>query len=321
MPTKQKSQKIQIPGDVPASKSKEYLKNYNTVTHGVGRMMLFAGDQKIEHLNDDFVGQEVSPESADPEHLFRIASKAQISCFASQLGLIARYGKKYPKVPYLLKLNSKSNLVKTPQRDPISRAMANVEQVVRFKKSSGLNIVGIGYTLYLGSEYESMMMSEAASLIFEAHQQGMITVIWMYPRGKAVADERDPHLIAGATGLACSLGADFIKVNYPKLKDASTDSAASRAQAFKEAVAAAGSCRVICSGGEKMAPEKFFQQLWDQIHVSGASGNATGRNIHERGLDEAVRFANAVYAITIQDATVEQAMRIYQVSGKVAPGQ
>jgi len=61
-----------------------------------------------------------------------------------------------------------------------------------------------------------------------------------------------------------------------------------------------------------MEPRAFFQQLHDQIHISGASGNATGRNIHERSLDEAVRFANAIYAITIEDASVDDAVKIFE---------
>lgn len=40
-------------------------------------------------------------------------------------------------------------------------------------------------------------------------------------------------------------------------------------------------------------------------------GNATGRNIHQKPLDEAVRMCNAIYAITIEDATVEEALMIY----------
>lgn len=300
---------VNVPADVPKSKQAEYIKNYLTATHGVGRMMLFAGDQKIEHLNDDFFGPEVSPENANPRHLFEIASKAKISVFAGQLGLIARYGADYPDVPYLIKLNSKTNIVKTATADPLSLAMVDVSQVASFKKDSGLNILGVGYTLYLGSEFEPQMISELGRVIYEAHQHGMFTVVWMYPRGKSVPNERDPHLVAGATGVACAIGTDFVKVNYPKLADSSD--AAKRAEAFKEAVAAAGRTKVICSGGEKMEPRAFFQQLHDQIHISGASGNATGRNIHERSLDEAVRFANAVYAITIEDASVDDAMKIY----------
>ena len=73
--------------------------------------MLFAGDQKAEHLNDDFFGRGIGPQDNDPEHLFRIASQANIGVFAAQLGLIARFGMDYPNVPYLVKLNSKTNLV------------------------------------------------------------------------------------------------------------------------------------------------------------------------------------------------------------------
>jgi fructose-bisphosphate aldolase/6-deoxy-5-ketofructose 1-phosphate synthase len=55
---------------------------------------------------------------------------------------------------------------------------------------------------------------------------------------------------------------------------------------------------------------EFLQQLHDQIHIGGTVGNATGRNIHQRSLDEAVRFCNAISAITLDDASVEEANKI-----------
>ena len=301
-----------VPADVPKSRADEFIKNYLAATHGIGRMALFAGDQRIEHLNDDFVGPEVSKDDADPEHFFRIASQANISCFASFIGLISRYGAKYPKVPYVVKLNAKTNLIKTAQRDPLSLAHASVEEVVRFKKDSGLNIVGIGYTIFLGSEFEAEMLTEAGHAIREAHQNGMFMILWIYPRGKAVLKERDPHIIAGATGVANSLGADFVKVNYPKRDDAGKNyGSKERAEEFKEAIRAAGNTKVICVGGDKMSAKGFLEQLWDQIHISGASGNATARNLHERDLAEAVRLADAIYAVTIEDKSVDEAMKIY----------
>jgi fructose-bisphosphate aldolase/6-deoxy-5-ketofructose 1-phosphate synthase len=299
--------KVQVPGDVPPAMHGTYVKNYTTATRGSGRLMLFAGDQKIEHLNDDFVGPQASADSSDPEHLFRIASQAKIGAFASQLGTIARYGMHYQDVPYIVKMNSKTNLVPTVQHDPLSLALNTVEQVQAFKKSSGLNIVGIGYTIFLGSEYEPQMLAEVSRMIFEAHQQGMITVVWMYPRGKAVPNERDPHLIAGATGVACCIGTDFVKVNFPKVTE--SNDPIKRAELFKEAIRSAGTTHVICSGGEKMDIEPFLQQLWDQIHISGAKGNATGRNIHERALPEAIKFCNAIYAVTVEDKSVVEAMK------------
>jgi fructose-bisphosphate aldolase/6-deoxy-5-ketofructose 1-phosphate synthase len=46
--------------------------------------------------------------------------------------------------------------------------------------------------------------------------------------------------------------------------------------------------------------------------VAGASGNATGRNIHQRSLDEAIRFCNAISAITLDNASVAEALKVYQ---------
>ena len=79
-------------------------------------------------------------------------------------------------------------------------------------KEAGVNIVGLGYTIYLGSEYEATMMAEAGELIAQAHANGLLVVLWIYPRGKAVKAEKDPALIAGAAGVALCLGADFVKV-------------------------------------------------------------------------------------------------------------
>jgi fructose-bisphosphate aldolase/6-deoxy-5-ketofructose 1-phosphate synthase len=42
------------------------------------------------------------------------------------------------------------------------------------------------------------------------------------------------------------------------------------------------------------------------------SGNATGRNIHQKSFEEAVRMCNAISAITIHDKSVEEAVKIYE---------
>lgn len=293
-----------IPADVPNGTINEYLNNYDMVTHGSGRIMLFAGDQKIEHLNEDFHGEGIHADDNDPEHLFKIASASEIGVFAAQMGLISMYGSDYPEIPYLVKLNSKSHLVKTEQRDPISLQMVDIEQVVEFKRTSGLDITGIGYTIYLGSEYEHLMIREAAQAIYKAHQNGLITVLWIYPRGKAVKDEKNAELIAGATGVAAALGSDFVKVNAPKKDGKSTG------DLLIPAVKAAGKTKVICAGGSSTDPKVFLQGLYDQIHIGGVCGNATGRNIHQKSFTEAVKMCNAISAITIHGKTVEEAVKI-----------
>lgn len=295
---------VKVPLDVPAGMRDVYLANYNLITQGSGRLMLFAGDQKMEHLNDDFYGEGIPADDGDPEHLFRIASQGKVGVFAAQLGLITRYAMDYPEIPYLVKMNSKTHLVGVSQKDPVSHQLWSVGQLVDICAENDIKIAGIGYTIYLGSENEAEMLTEAASLINDAHFHGLVTVLWIYPRGKAVKDEKDPHLIAGAAGVAACLGSDFVKVNAPK-KDGKSGS-----ELLQEAVQAAGRTKVVCAGGSSTSEEKFLSELYDQIHVGGASGNATGRNIHQKPLAEAVKFCNAIYAITVENKSVEEALAI-----------
>jgi len=45
--------------------------------------------------------------------------------------------------------------------------------------------------------------------------------------------------------------------------------------------------------------------------VGGAVGNATGRNIHQRSLDEAVRLTKAISSITLADYEVADALAVF----------
>ena len=297
---------VRVPADVPAEAREAYIDNYLKATRGTGRLMLFACDQKIEHMNDDFFGEGIATDDAEPEHLFKIGSQGVVGILAGQRGLIAHYAADYPDINYLVKMNSKTHLVKTSQDDPYSPQLYDIQTVLDLR-DNGVNVVGIGYTIYLASEYESTMMTEAAQLIAEAHANGLIVVLWMYPRGKAVENEKDPHLIAGAAGVACCLGSDFVKVNPPK----GTEQVSS-AGLLKEASSAAGRTGLVCAGGSTVEADVFLKQLWEQIHIGWAVGNATGRNIHQRPLDEAVRLTKAISAITLGDYDVDRAVRVFE---------
>lgn len=291
--------------DVLPEARETYIDNYMKATQGTGRLMLFACDQKIEHLNKDFYGEGIDIADADPEHLFRIGSQGVCGVLAGQRGLIAQYAADYPDINYLVKMNSKTNLVSGKQDDPYSPQMYQLDAVLAMR-DAGVNVVGVGYTIYLGSEYESTMLAEAGELIAEAHANGLITVMWIYPRGKAVADEKSPETIAGAAGVAVCLGSDFVKVNPPHATDDKT-----QFENLAIASTAAGRCGLVCAGGSTVDAETFLTQLHNQIHIGGAKGNATGRNIHQRSLDEAVRLTKAISAITLADASVEEAMAIF----------
>jgi fructose-bisphosphate aldolase / 6-deoxy-5-ketofructose 1-phosphate synthase len=288
---------IKIPLSIPNDKIDSYLQNYANITHQTGKLFLFAGDQKIEHLNKDFSGKNISKDDADPEHLFKIASKGKVGAFATQLGLISRYGHDYPDINYIVKLNSKTDLVPTKQKEPISALLNTVEDVVKFKDDTNISIAGIGFTIYLGSENEHVMLAQAAQEIFKAHQNGLVAILWVYPRGKAIKNEKDPDLIAGACGIASALGADFVKINSPGTKY------------LKKAVVAAGRTKVICAGGKAKKEIKFLKELYEQIHKGEVWGCAIGRNIHQKDLDQAVKFCAAISAITNYNMDIEKAKK------------
>lgn len=275
-----------LPLSVPSGKASEYEKNYRLATAGSGRLLLFAGDQKVEHLNDDFYGPKISQEDAHPEHLFKIASRSRGALLATHLGLVMRYGKQYSKIPYLIKINGKTNLGLNDEKDS-SRPWWDVETVVNFKRQSGLKIVGIGYTVYLGGKNEAQLLSEAAKAVYQAHQNGLIAVIWMYPRGKGIKEE-DIHTIAGGAGVAACLGADFVKVKYPY----GTKNPKQTAEKFKEVVAAAGQTKIICVGGNMRQVKEMLTTTKEQITISGTYGLAIGRNLHQRSLENAVKLAD-----------------------------
>ena len=300
------AQEVKIPMDVPVESRLTYATNYLKATRETGRLMLFACDQKIEHMNADFYGEGIDIADSEPEHLFKIGKNGVIGVLAGQRGLVAQYAADYPDLNYLIKMNSKTNLVKTKQEDPYSPQLTDLEAVLQMREN-GVNIVGLGYTIYLGSEYEATMMAEAGQLIAQAHECGLLVVLWIYPRGKAVTAEKDPDLIAGAAGVALCLGADFVKVNAPSPEDGKKP-----AEALAIASKAAGRCGLVCAGGGTVDAKTFLTQLHDQIHIGGACGNATGRNIHQRSEDEAVRLTKAISAITLADKSVDEALEIFE---------
>jgi class I fructose-bisphosphate aldolase len=98
-------EQVRVPADVSAEMRDVYADNFIAATRGTGRLMLFACDQKIEHLNDDFFGENIAEGDAEPEHLFRIGSQGVVGILAGQRGLIAEYAPDYPEINYLVKMN------------------------------------------------------------------------------------------------------------------------------------------------------------------------------------------------------------------------
>ena len=299
-------QSIFIPADVPEKKHDLFTKNYARITRNTNRLFLFSCDQKIEHLNNDFYGPEINPQALHPEHLFRIAAGGTIGAMATHMGLIARYAKQYPDIPYIAKLNATTNIIQSEQQDPISRLLWSIDDVINLRDNNKLLIPGVGITLYLGSEYESEHLAQTSHMITQAHAQGLVTIVWIYPRGKAISHEKNPNLIAGAAGVAVSLGADFVKIKPPTSTEILTSS-----QTLKIACAAAGNTKVICSGGTKIDAIDYLTELYNQIHDGDAAGTATGRNIFQRSLSEGIALTHAISAIVYDNVDLKTSIALF----------
>lgn len=304
---------FRIPLSVPSDARSEYKKNYGLLTNNSERLLLIAGDQKVEHLNADFFGAGITPEDANPEHLFKIAAQSAGGVLATHLGLISRYGQDYRQIPYIIKINGRTNIGSNEEKNS-SRRWWTIDQVVKFKKQSGLKIVGVGYTVYLGAKYEAKMLSSVARSIFEAHQAGLTAIVWMYPRGKNIKEE-DINTIAGGAGVAAALDADFVKLKFPY---SSKDKKAT-AERFKQVTAAAGRTKVICVGGDKRPVKDLLEQLANQIKISGSAGLAIGRNLHQRPLEETTRLTQALGAIIFKGSNATEANSIYLRKQKISP--
>jgi len=219
------------------------------------KAIFLAYDQGLEHGPADFNDKNV-----DPKYIIDIAKKGGFNALIFQKGIVEKYQKEIlqSKVPLIIKLNGKTKISKG---EPFSPLVCTVKEAIKLKASA------VGYTIYIGSQYEAKMFEEFEKIEREAHSKGLPVVTWIYPRGKNVKNDASREMMAYAARVGLELGADVVKIKYG---GSSSD--------LKWAVKAAGKTRVVIAGGTKKSEADFLKQVKD-IMDSGASGLAIGRNI------------------------------------------
>jgi class I fructose-bisphosphate aldolase len=81
------------------------------------------------------------------------------------------------KIPFLLKLNHNEFL-----------SYPNAFDQIRFasvKQAFEMGAMGVGATIYFGSEESKRQIQEVTSMFQQAHELGMFTVLWCYLRNAA----------------------------------------------------------------------------------------------------------------------------------------
>jgi fructose-bisphosphate aldolase, class I len=222
-----------------------------------GKYLFLAYDQGLEHGPTDFNDKNVSP-----EYIIKIAKENNYSALIFQKGIAEKYSSeiKQSKIPLIVKLNGKTNLVKG---DPISRQLCTVEEAIK------LGAIAVGYTIYIGSMHESEMLQEFEKIQREAHNKNLPVILWIYPRGKSIKNKPKKELMAYATRTALEIGADIVKIKWEE-KTTLED--------LEWAVKSAGKTKVVIAGGSKKNEKQFLQQVKD-LMKAGCAGLAIGRNV------------------------------------------
>ena len=196
--------------DLPTGKKSRLYRLLYKYGPGNGRLMVLPIDQGLEHGPRDFF---VNPDSANPEYQLRIALEGGFSAIAFQIGLAEKYLKMFAgKVPLILKINGKTDI--PPDDEAFSPCHASVDDAVR------LGADAVGYTCYIGSPRQDEDFSQFGRVRREAERAGMPLIMWAYPRGKHMEAKggRDSlYAVDYAARVAQELGADVVKVNYPKI--------------------------------------------------------------------------------------------------------
>ncbi len=235
-----------------------------------GKTILLAYDQGFEHGAADFTDSNV-----DPAFVADIANKGKFNAFIVHKGIAEKY-RKLIKVPLIIKLNGKTNL---RDGEPLSTQICSVDEAKKLKA------IGVGYTIYLGSEYETQMLKEFSKIEEEAHAAGLIVIAWMYPRGKAISTKTPRELLSYAARVGLELGADMVKLPFM-----GTESD------IAWAVKVAGKTRVVFAGGQHR-DENIFLNNVKEVISSGASGLAVGRNVwqNNKPVEMAKKIKEAIY--------------------------
>lgn len=242
-----------------------------------GRFAFLAYDQGLEHGPDDFRG---NPESASPRFVLELARDFAYTAVVFQQGVALAARRICPEVARVIKLNGKAGLARG---EPYSPLLCPVEYAV-----SELSARAVGYTLYPGSEHEPLMFREFAQVVRDAGRFGVPVVAWVYPRGKAVANDSAPEVIAYAARIAYELGADIAKVKWPGDRES-----------FRWACRVAADTRVVLSGGPTTDSPQEFVDLLTQVMEAGGAGVAVGRNVWQRPLAEAQVISKEIVRIAL----------------------
>ncbi|MDL2717552.1 MAG: class I fructose-bisphosphate aldolase [Acidobacteriota bacterium] len=202
---------------VPSDRPSAVLRNLSWM-FGTGRLAdtgylsILPVDQGIEHSGA--ASFSPNPEYFDPVNIVKLAYEGGCNAVASTLGVLGAVARDYAhRIPFIVKLNHNELLTFPATYD--ETVYASVKQAFE------MGAVGVGATIYFGTESSRRQITEISQAFHHAHELGMFTVLWCYLRNPAFkTKEQDFHVAADLTSQANHIGvtieADIIKQKQPE---------------------------------------------------------------------------------------------------------
>ncbi len=298
---------------VHSDRTPTVLRNLQTLFNtgrlgGTGYVSILPVDQGIEHSAGASFAP--NPDYFDPESIVKLAIEGGCNAVASTLGVLGMCSRKYAhKIPFVLKINHNEFLSYPNTYDQIFFASP--------QQAFDMGAIGIGATVYFGSEESKRQIQEITDAFQHAHELGLITILWCYLRNPAFkTKDKDFHVAADLTGqanhLGCTIGADIIKQKLPlnnggfevlKFGKTSPDVYTKLSSdhpidltRYQVANCYMGRCGLINSGGES----KGAGDLADAVKTAvinkraGGMGLISGRKAFQKPVKDGVALLNAI---------------------------
>ncbi len=288
---------------------------------GTGYLSILPVDQGIEHSG----GASFAPNPIyfDPQNIIELALEGGCNGVASTFGVLGSVARRYAhKIPFILKLNH-NELLSYPN-------FYDQTLFARVEDAFEMGCVGVGATVYFGSEESRRQIREISDAFSAAHELGLFTILWCYVRNPAFRTngknyEASADLTAQANHLGVTIEADFIKQKQPTLnggyramQEKSDNGYAKKEERIYTKLSGdhpidwtryqvmncyMGRCGLINSGGA--SGENDMQQVVRTAVINkraGGTGLITGRKSFQRPMEEGVEILNALQDVYLDDA-------------------
>ena len=283
---------------------------------GTGYISILPVDQGIEHSGAASFAK--NPAYFDPKNIVELAVEGGCNAVATTFGVLGMVSRRYAhKIPFIVKLNHNELLTYPNKFDQVM--FGSVQEAYN------LGAVGVGATIYFGSDQATRQLIEVSEAFQEAHELGLFTVLWCYLRNDAFKkDGVDYGLSADLTGQANHIGvtieADIIKQKMPEnnggynalkfgktdkrvYEQLTTDSPIDLTR-WQVANCYMGRVPLINSGGESKGEGDLGQAVRTAVinKRAGGSGLIVGRKAFQRTLKDGVSLLHAVQDVYLNSS-------------------